>query len=69
MKTKLSENVKVAKAAEILGTSRGTVRAWIEARKIPMKNPANGFRRVKRVKLEQFLEFVDRVVVPAVHPR
>jgi excisionase family DNA binding protein len=44
MKTKLSEYVKVAKAAEILGVSQGTVRAWAEAGKIPMhKNPANGY--------------------------
>ncbi len=40
MKTKLSEYVKVAEAAEILGVSQGTVRAWAEAGKIPMhKNP------------------------------
>ena len=70
METKLSEYVKVAKAAEILGALQGTVRAWIEAGKIPMnKNPAKGYRLFKRVKLEQFLEIVDRVVVPAVHPR
>jgi hypothetical protein len=41
MKTKLSEYVKVAEAAEILGLSQGTVRACAEAGKIPMhKNPA-----------------------------
>ncbi len=70
MKTRLSEYVKVAEAAEILGVSQGTVRAWAEAGKIPMhKNPANGYRLFKRVELEQFLEIVDRVVAPAVHPR
>jgi len=43
MKTKLSEYVKVAEAAKILGVSQGTVRTWAEAGKIPMhKNPANG---------------------------
>lgn len=33
MKTKLSENVKVAESAEILGVSLGTVRTWAEAAK------------------------------------
>ena len=43
MKTKLSEYVKVAEAAAILGVSQGTVRSWAEAGKIPMhKNPADG---------------------------
>ena len=70
MKTKLCEYVKVAEAAEILGVSQGTIRTWAEAGKIPMhKNPAKGYRLFKRAKLEQFLEIVDRVVVPAVHPR
>ncbi len=50
MKTKLSEYVRVAKAAEILGVSQGTVRTWAEAGKIPVhKNPANGYRLFKRV--------------------
>jgi excisionase family DNA binding protein len=70
MKTRLSEYVKVAEAAEILGVSQGTVRAWAEAGKIPMhKNPANGYRLFKRVELEQFLEIVDKVVAPTSHPR
>jgi len=70
MKPKLSEYVKVAEAAEIPGVSQGTVRAWAEASKIPMyRNPANGYRLCTRVKLEQFLEIVHRVVVPAVRPR
>ena len=56
MKTKLSEYVKVAEAAEILGVSQGTIRTWAEAGKIPMhKNPANGYRLFRREELEQFL--------------
>lgn len=56
MKTKLSEYVKVAEAAEILGVSQGTVRAWAEAGKIPMhKNPANGYRLFRREELDKFL--------------
>lgn len=61
MKTKLSEYVKVAEAAEILGVSQGTVRAWAEAGKIPMhKNPANGYRLFKREELEQFLARIEQ---------
>ena len=60
MKTKLSEYVKVAEAAEILGVSQGTVRTWAEAGKIPMhKNPANGYRLFKRVELDEFLAAID----------
>ena len=70
MKTKLSEYVKVAEAAEILGVSQGTVRTWAEAGKIPMhKNPANGYRLFKRKELEQFLDIVDKVVAPTSQPR
>lgn len=65
MKTKLSEYVKVAEAAEILGVSQGTVRAWAEAGKIPMhKNPANGYRLFKRAELEQFLDYLDKPSTP-----
>jgi excisionase family DNA binding protein len=65
MKTKLSEYVKVAEAAEILGVSQGTVRTWAEAGKIPMhKNPANGYRLFKRVELEAFLESIEHPTIP-----
>jgi excisionase family DNA binding protein len=65
MKTRLSEYVKVAEAAEILGVSQGTVRAWAEAGKIPMhKNPANGYRLFKRAELEQFLDYLDKPSTP-----
>ncbi len=65
MKTRLSEYVKVAEAAEILGVSQGTVRAWAEAGKIPMhKNPANGYRLFKRAELEQFLDYLDKPSMP-----
>jgi len=65
MKTRLSEYVKVAEAAEILGVSQGTVRAWAEAGKIPMhKNPANGYRLFKRAELEQFLDYIDKPSTP-----
>lgn len=63
MKTKLSEYVKVAEAAEILGVSQGTIRTWAETGKIPMhKNPANGYRLFRRHDLENFLASVARPV-------
>ena len=59
--TKLSEYVKVAEAAEILGVSQGTVRSWAEAGKIPMhRNPANGYRLFRRADLEKFLNAVAK---------
>lgn len=63
MQTKLSEYVKTAEAAEILGVSQGTLRTWAEAGKISMqKNPANGYRLFKRVDLESFLRKVSKPV-------
>jgi excisionase family DNA binding protein len=58
---KLSEYVKVAEAAEILGVSQGTVRAWAQAGKIPMhRNPANGYRLFRREDLNKFLAQVAK---------
>lgn len=62
---KLSEYVKVAEAAEILGVSQGTVRAWGEAGKIPMhRNPANGYRLFRRADLEAFLRKISKPAKP-----
>ncbi|MDP1561788.1 MAG: helix-turn-helix domain-containing protein [Pirellulaceae bacterium] len=62
-KAKVSEYVKVAEAAEILGVSQGTVRTWAEAGKIPMhKNPANGYRLFRRNDLETFLQAIAQPV-------
>jgi len=64
MKTKLSDYVKVAEAAEILGVSQGTLRNWPEAGKIPMhKNPVNGYRLFDRRDLESFLSEIAKSVV------
>lgn len=66
MKTRLSDYVKVAEAAEILGVSQGTVRTWAEAGKIPMhKNPANGYRLFKRSELDAFLEQIETPQKPS----
>jgi excisionase family DNA binding protein len=60
---KLSEYVKVAEAAQILGVSQGTVRSWAEAGKIPMhRNPANGYRLFLRTDLELWLRRVAQPV-------
>lgn len=53
---KLSEYVKTAEAARILGVSQNTVRTWAETGKIPMhRNPANGYRLFLRSDLEKLL--------------
>ena len=58
---KLSEYVKVAEAADILGVSQGTVRVWAEAGMLRMhRNPANGYRLFKRNDLANFLEKVEQ---------
>lgn len=59
--TKLSDYVKIAEAADILGVSQGTVRAWAQAGTIPMhRNPANGYRLFLRTDLEKFLAQVQK---------
>jgi excisionase family DNA binding protein len=61
---KLSEYVKVAEAAEILGVSLGTVRTWGADGKIPMhRNPANGYRLFKREELEKFLKKIAKPII------
>jgi excisionase family DNA binding protein len=59
--TRLSEFVKTAEAARILGVSQNTLRAWADAGKIPMRrNPANQYRLFLRSDLEGFLARVAR---------
>lgn len=54
--TKLTEYVKTAEAAKILGVSQNTLRAWAESGKIPVRrNPANRYRLFLRRDLERFL--------------
>ena len=64
--TKLSDYVKIAEAADILGVSQGTVRAWAETGKIPMhRNPANGYRLFRREDLDEFLRKTAQPVKPS----
>lgn len=58
---KLSDYVKTAEAAEILGVSQTTLRKYAEAGKINMRrNPVNGYRLFKRADLTKFLRDVER---------
>ena len=58
---RLSEYVKTAEAASILGVSQNTLRSWAEDGKIPMhRNPANGYRLFKRSDLERFLTQIEK---------
>lgn len=62
---KLSEYVKTAEAAEILGVSQTTLRKWAEAGKIPVRrNPANGYRIFLRDDLERLLREAAKPVKP-----
>ena len=63
--TKLSEYVKTAEAAVVLGVAQNTLRAWAEEGKIPMhRNPANGYRLFRRDDLENFLRQAAQPVKP-----
>ena len=63
--TKLSEYVKTAEAAEILGVAQNTIRKWARQGKIPMRrNPANGYRLFLRSDLERFLKQTAKPVRP-----
>ncbi len=64
--TKLSEYLKTAEAAEMLGVAQNTLRKWAERGLIPMhRNPANGYRLFRREDLEAFLSETSR---PETHP-
>lgn len=53
----LSEFIKIAEAAKVLGVSQNTLRKWASDGKIPMsRNPANGYRLFRREDLESFLK-------------
>lgn len=60
---KLTDYVKTAEAAEILGVAQNTLRKWAEDGAIPMRrNPANGYRLFKRADLEKFLRKADKPI-------
>ena len=56
MATKVSEYLKVAEAAELLGVSKDTLRRWDRAGKLQARrHPVSGFRLYLRSELEDFL--------------
>ena len=67
---KLSEYVKVAEAAEILGVSQNTLRTWAADGRIPMyRNPGNNYRMFKKTELEAFLQKAAKPMKPKRNPR
>ena len=58
--TKLTDYVKIADAARIVGVSQNTLRHWAESGKMPVRrNPANGYRLFRKKDLEAFLGRVE----------
>ena len=61
---KLNEYLKIAAAAQMLGVSQNTLRAWADDGRIPvMINPANGYRLFRQEDLEAFLNEAARPVL------
>jgi excisionase family DNA binding protein len=68
--TKLTDYVKTAEAAEILGVSQNTLRKWAANGDVPMRrNPVNGYRLFKRGDLARFLKKIERPVGRRSKPR
>ena len=64
--TRLTDYIKTAEAAEILGVAQNTLRKWAATGKITVRrNPANGYRMFRREDLQQFLKDAAKPT----HPR
>jgi excisionase family DNA binding protein len=62
---KLTDYLMTAEAADMLGVSQNTLRAWAKEGKIPLRrNPVNGYRLFKRADLEKLLEKTAKPVKP-----
>ncbi|UUO07885.1 MerR family DNA-binding transcriptional regulator [Blastopirellula sp. J2-11] len=60
---KLSDYVKTAEAAEILGVSQTTLRKYATIGKIPVRiNPANGYRLFLKTDLKKFLKAASKPI-------
>ena len=65
MPAKLTEYVKTAEAAKILGVAQNTLRKWAKRGEIPVhRNPANGYRLFRRADLDAFLRKVEKPTQP-----
>lgn len=59
--SKLSEYIRVAKAAQYLGVSQTTLRKWADTGVIPCRTlPASGYRLFREADLKRFLRDVAR---------
>lgn len=64
-RTKLTEYMKTAEAADFLGVSQNTLRKWAAQGDIPMqRNPVNDYRLFRRKDLEDFLRRIAKSVPP-----
>ena len=53
--------IRVKEAAELLGVSPNTIRAWGASGKIPeYRHPVNNYRLYKREELESLMKRLDR---------
>ncbi len=58
----LKDYTLTAEAAQILGVSQNTLRAWASDGRIPVRrNPANGYRLFLRSDLQKFLAAASKV--------
>jgi DNA (cytosine-5)-methyltransferase 1 len=58
--------LRVKEAAELLGVSANTVRAWGATGRIPeYRHPVNNYRLYKKNELERLLRHLDRPVAHA----
>ena len=63
MSEKLSDYLMTAEAAEFLGVSQNTLRAWAKQGKIAVQvNPVNNYRLFRRRDLQTFLDSVAKPV-------
>ncbi len=61
--TRLEGFLRVKQAAEMLGVSPNTVRAWGADGKIPeYRHPVNNYRLYKRAELERILDKLEQSV-------
>jgi excisionase family DNA binding protein len=68
--SKLSEYIRVAKAAQYLGVSQTTLRKWADTGVIPCRTlPASGYRLFREADLKRFLRDVARPVNRVRKPR
>ena len=57
---KLSDYLRISKAAEYLGVSPNTLRNWVNAKKIAaIRHPVNAYRLFKREDLEALLHQLE----------